>query len=141
MFQPPAATMEPTDDSNGLCQPKGLFIRDRKQDPVQLRFNNLYYTVSLGLGKGECLTSRRRCSRFATADTTNVDCHVRSLRTRLRDLPDRSFVGYSFEHAHACTCRETNSTSLLENLPRQVAGTSFNSSEKNNVLIIIFMYM
>lgn len=55
--------MEPIDDSNGLCEPKddsnggsklkGLFIKDRKQDQVELRFNSLYYTVSLGIGKGE----------------------------------------------------------------------------------------
>lgn len=46
-------SMEPIDNSNGVYQPKGLFIKDRKQDQVELRFNNLYYTVSLGLGKGE----------------------------------------------------------------------------------------
>lgn len=45
--------MEPIDDSNGVGQPKGLFIKDRKQDQIEIRFNNLYYTVSLGLGKGE----------------------------------------------------------------------------------------
>lgn len=44
---------EPKDDSNRVCEPKGLFIKDRKQDQVELRFNNLYYTVSLGFGKGE----------------------------------------------------------------------------------------
>lgn len=47
--------MEPQDDSNGAYQPKGLFIKDRKQDQVELRFNNLYYTVSLGFGKGKSL--------------------------------------------------------------------------------------
>lgn len=46
-------SMESKDDSNGLCEPKGLFIKDRKQDQVELRFKNLYYTVSLGFGKGE----------------------------------------------------------------------------------------
>ncbi|XP_060833391.1 ATP-binding cassette subfamily G member 4 isoform X3 [Rhopalosiphum padi] len=45
-------SMEPKDDSNRLCEPKGLFIKDRKQDQVTLRFKNLYYTVSLGIGKG-----------------------------------------------------------------------------------------
>lgn len=34
------------------CEPKGLFIKDRKQDKVELRFSNLFYTVSLGIGKG-----------------------------------------------------------------------------------------
>lgn len=47
--------MEPKDDSNGLCEPKGLFIKDRKQDQVTLRFKNLYYTVSLGIGKGKSI--------------------------------------------------------------------------------------
>lgn len=47
--------MEPKDDSNGSGQPKRLFIKDRKQDRVELRFNNLYYTVSLGFGNGECI--------------------------------------------------------------------------------------
>lgn len=45
--------MESKDDSNGLCVPKGLFIKDRQQDQVELKFKNLYYTVSLGFGKGE----------------------------------------------------------------------------------------
>jgi len=45
--------MESKDDSKGLCEPKGLFIKDRKQDQVELRFKNLYYTVSLGFGKGQ----------------------------------------------------------------------------------------
>ncbi|VVC36020.1 Hypothetical protein CINCED_3A016345 [Cinara cedri] len=44
--------MESTNFSNKECQPQGLFIKDRQQDQVELRFNNLYYTVSLGFGKG-----------------------------------------------------------------------------------------
>lgn len=47
--------MEPTNVSNRPCPSQGLFIKDRKQDQVELRFNNLYYTVSLGIGKGESL--------------------------------------------------------------------------------------
>lgn len=42
--------------SKGVSQPKTLFINDRKQDRVLLRFDNLYYTVSLGFGKGECVS-------------------------------------------------------------------------------------
>lgn len=40
--------------STGLQLPvKGLFIKDRKQDQVELRFDSLYYTVSLGFKKGK----------------------------------------------------------------------------------------
>lgn len=46
-------SMEPNNDSNTVRGPKGLFIKDRKQEQVELRFNNLYYTVSLGFRKGE----------------------------------------------------------------------------------------
>lgn len=48
-------SMEPNNESNRVCEPKGLFIKDRKQEQVELRFNNLYYTVSLGFRKGESL--------------------------------------------------------------------------------------
>ncbi|XP_050440575.1 ATP-binding cassette subfamily G member 4 [Adelges cooleyi] len=44
--------MEPKDNTNGVGQPKGLFIKDRNQDQVELKFDNLYYTVSLGFNKG-----------------------------------------------------------------------------------------
>jgi len=54
-------SMESKDDSNGQCEPKGLFIKDRKQDEVELRFKNLYYTVSLGFGKGETYLNIDTC--------------------------------------------------------------------------------
>ncbi|XP_025419247.1 ATP-binding cassette sub-family G member 4-like [Sipha flava] len=44
--------MESNNDANRVCEPKGLFIKDRKQEPIELRFSNLYYTVSLGFRKG-----------------------------------------------------------------------------------------
>ncbi|XP_050548541.1 ATP-binding cassette sub-family G member 4 [Daktulosphaira vitifoliae] len=44
--------MEFKENTNGLSQPKGLFIKDRKQDQIELKFSDLYYTVSLGINKG-----------------------------------------------------------------------------------------